>query len=74
MLYYLGNSIVVDVLMDIVSGLCMTSCALAKNGVSVVNPDGICGGPLMVSGLSGFGVSKQNKKFLIFFLIPNIIL
>jgi hypothetical protein len=32
------------------------------------------GSPPMVSGLSGFGVSKQNRKFLKSFWVLNIIL
>ena len=42
--------------------------------VLVANPDGVYGSPPMVSGLSGFGVSKQNRKFLKSFLVPNITL
>ena len=36
-----------------------------------VKPDGVCGSPPMVSGWSGFGVSKQNRKFLKSFLVPT---
>ena len=39
----------------------------------MANPDGVCGSPPMVSRLSGFGVSKQNRKFLKSFLVLNII-
>ena len=42
-------------------------------GCSVANPDSVCGRPPMVSGLCGFGVSKQNRKFLKSFLVLNII-
>ena len=52
---------------------CVSGCVMGHMRCSVANPDGVCGSPPMVSGLSGFGVSKQNRKFLKSFLMLNII-
>ena len=52
----------------------MKSSARAKTGSSVGKPVQVCGSPPMVSGLSGFRVSKENRKFLKSFLMLNIIL
>ena len=55
------------------SSFCVSGCVMDNMGCSVANPDASTGSPPMVSGLSGFGVSKQNRKFLKSYLMLNII-